>query len=84
MFSRSVPASSSTIRPLFIIMVRLPRDSAEGILWVIIRQVMWFSATIFFVRASTFSAVAGSRAAVCSSRSSSLGVTSVAISSVSA
>ena len=48
------------------------------------RQLMLFSATIRFVRSSTSSAVAGSSAAVCSSSSSSLGVTSVAIRSVSA
>ena len=45
-------------------------------LWVIIRQVSFRSATMEVVRASTFSAVAGSRAAVCSSSSSSFGVTS--------
>ena len=53
-------------------------------LWVIIRQVSFRSATMEVVSASTFSAVAGSRAAVCSSSSSSFGVTSVAIRRVSA
>ena len=53
-------------------------------LWVIIRQVMWFSATIFLVSSNTLSAVAGSRAAVCSSSNSNLGVTRVAINRVSA
>ena len=48
------------------------------------RQTLFFSATMLLVRSSTFSAVAGSRAAVCSSRSRSFGVTRVAISRVSA
>ena len=41
-------------------------------LWVTIRQVIFFSATMLLVSSSTFSAVAGSRAAVCSSSSSAL------------
>ena len=84
MAARVSPDSSRMIWPSFIMTVRLPSFRAEGTLWVIIRQVMWFSATIFFVSASTFSAVAGSNAAVCSSRSRSLGVTRVAISKVNA
>ena len=84
MWARSSSATSSTMRPWSIISVRLPKVRASCMLWVIIRQVMWFSATIFLVRSSTFSAVAGSKAAVCSSSSSSLGVTRVAISRVSA
>ena len=84
MSARSCPAMSSTMVPLFIMMVRLPKVRAEGMLWVIIRQVMLFSATICLVRARTFSAVAGSRAAVCSSSSRSFGVTMVAMSRVRA
>ena len=67
--------SCSTMRPASIITVRLPKESAEEILCVTIMQVMPFSATICFVSASTFSAVAGSSAAVCSSSKSSFGVT---------
>ena len=82
--ARSSPARSSTMRPASIIMVRLPSSSAERMLWVIIMHVMLFSATMLLVSSSTFSAVEGSSAAVCSSSKSSLGVTRVAISSVSA
>ena len=39
-WARSGPDSSSTIFPSFIIRVRLPRFRAEGMLWVIIMQVM--------------------------------------------
>ena len=45
---------------------------------VIIRQVRLFSLTMLFVSVRTFSAVAGSSAAVCSSRSKSCGGTIVA------
>lgn len=70
------------IRPLSIIMVRSPVASAEDILWVIIMVVMLFSATISLVMSITFLAVTGSSAAVCSSKSSSLGVQMVHISKV--
>ena len=53
-------------------------------LWVIMRQVMRSPSTISRVRRSTFSAVAGSSAAVCSSSRSSLGGTMVAMSNVRA
>ena len=67
-----------------IIRVRLPISRAFFMLWVIIRQVMPAPSTISRVSWSTFSAVPGSRAAVCSSKSSSLGGTMVAISRVRA
>ena len=70
--------------PLSIISVRLPRSSAVCMLWVTIRQVRAFFSTMSFVRARTFSAVAGSSAAVCSSSSRSFGGLKVAIISVSA
>ena len=53
-------------------------------LCVTIRHVRFDSLTILSVSSVTFSAVAGSRAAVCSSSSRSLGGFTVAISSVSA
>ena len=65
-------------------MVRLPRSRADCMLWVTIRQVSLFSSTICRVSASTFSAEAGSSAAVCSSRSRSFGGLMVAIIRVSA
>ena len=70
MLSRSRPETSNTTRPLSMTMVRLPKASADCMLWVIIRQVRPRLDTIVFVSASTFSAVAGSSAAVCSSSSS--------------
>ena len=82
--ARSVPETSSTIRPSAIINVRVPSSKACCMLCVTIRQVIFPSATIRFVSSSTFSAVPGSRAAVCSSRSRSQGGFMVAISSVSA
>lgn len=63
--------------------VRLPLDSADWMLWVIIMVVRRFFWMIWLVMAMTFSAVAGSNAAVCSSSKSSLGGTMVLISSVS-
>ena len=53
-------------------------------LCVIIIQVRWFSSTIPVVSFKTFSAVAGSSAAVCSSKSRSFGGFKVAIIKVSA
>ena len=38
--ARSCPACSRTMRPWFIMMVRLPSSRAEARLWVIIRQVI--------------------------------------------
>ena len=57
---------------------------ASFMLWVIIMVVRWFSSTILAERVSTFRAVLGSRAAVCSSSSRSLGLFIVAIRRVSA
>ena len=48
--------------------------------WVIIRVVIWSWATTLRVTSITFSAAPGSRAAVCSSSSSSLGWATVAMS----
>ena len=84
MLARSSPFTSKTIRPASIMMVRLPSSNAWCILWVTIRQVIFRSDTMLRVSSSTFSAVPGSSAAVCSSNSSSLGVTIVAMSKVSA
>ena len=75
---------SSTTRPASIMKVRLPSSRAFFMLWVIMRQVMRSPSTISRVRRSTFSAVAGSSAAVCSSSRSSLGGTMVAMSNVRA
>ena len=52
--------------------------------WVIIMVVRWFSSTMRAERVSTFRAVLGSSAAVCSSSSRSFGLFMVAISRVSA
>ena len=73
-----------TIRPASIMMVRLPSASALFMLWVIIMVLSRCSRTVCTVIASTFSAVAGSSAAVCSSSKSSLGLAMVAISRVMA
>ena len=65
-------------------MSRLPWTMASFMLWVTIMVVSSFSATIRSESSSTLAAVLGSRAAVCSSSSSSLGRFREAISSVSA
>ena len=83
-FALSSPSTSKITVPLSIITVLFPRSRADCILCVIIRQVRWFSSTIFVVSSSTFSAVEGSRAAVCSSSSNSFGGVYVAIISVNA
>ena len=83
-FERSSFAASKMMCPLFIMNVRLPSSRADCMLCVIIMHVKWCSAIIDFVRFSTFSAVPGSRAAVCSSRSNSFGGLIVAITRVRA
>ena len=70
---RSSPRTSRMMFPESIIRVRLPSSRAWCILWVTIRVVIRCSATTSRVIRSTFSAVPGSRAAVCSSSSSSFG-----------
>ena len=80
--SLSSPDISSIISPESIITVLFPVLSAEFMLWVIIIVVILFLLTILFVISITFSAVAGSSAAVCSSSKRSFGVTSVHIRSV--
>ena len=62
----------------------MEQELADCILWVIIMQVSFSSLTTLRVSSSTFSAVPGSRAAVCSSSSRSFGGTIVAMTSVSA
>ena len=57
---------------------------ASFMLWVTIMVIRWFSSTICRESWSTFEAVRGSSAAVCSSSNSSLGFFSVAISRVNA
>ncbi len=72
-FFFSSPAIFKITLPLFIMIRRLPCAIASRILWVTIMAVRWFSVMILSVRASTFAAVFGSSAAVCSSRSSTFG-----------
>ena len=80
----SSPLTSKRMCPLYIMIRRLPRRSASRMLWVIIRVVSCCSRTMLSVSPRTFSAVFGSRAAVCSSSSRSFGLAIVAIKRVSA
>ena len=84
MFALCSPSIVRSSLPWLITIVLLPYSMAFEMLCVIIRVVSAFSFTIFSVILMTFSAVLGSSAAVCSSRSRSFGVTIVAISNVSA
>mgnify|MGYP006983795903 CR=1 FL=1 len=72
------------LRPSCIMIRRFPYWIASFMLWVTIRAVSSRSFMISSVSSSTFLAVLGSRAAVCSSRRRSLGFSRVAIRSVSA
>ena len=63
---------------------RLPMWMASFILCVTISAVKLLDSTIVSVKSSTFFAVLGSSAAVCSSNNNSFGFTNVAINNVSA
>ena len=83
-FFFSSPRMSRMIFPSISMISRLPWVMASFILWVIIRVVRWSLFIIYSVVSKTFAAVFGSRAAVCSSKSKSLGFWRVAMSRVSA
>src|SRR5690606_33921683 len=82
-FCLACASSSSLMRPAFMAIKRFPYWMACCILWVIIRALSRSSSTMRRVACITSSAVAGSKAAVCSSSKSSCGLRNEAIKSAS-